>query len=145
LADHGHHPDLKEKLWPHSQTAGQYCYNLLNKGVAPPALSSAVYLRLFTADPTAAGSFTAEVTGGSYTGQNIVSAMGTPTNGVGTSTAIVTYAGMPAVTVSHWAKCRTAAGTTDPDEMIERGPLSAPVTLTAGQPFDVPISDLDSA
>jgi hypothetical protein len=117
-------------------------YNLLNRATAPPALT-AIYLRLCTADPGATGTIANEVTGGSYTGQNIVSAMGAPTNGVGTSTAAITFTAMPAVTVTHWAKCKTATGTAA-DEVIEHGPLAAPVVVPAGQAFTVSSGDLDA-
>lgn len=121
-----------------------HLYNLVNLGTAPPALTSHVYLRLFTADPTDAGSFTDEVTGGSYAGQDIAGSMGAPTNGAGTSDAMVTFTAMPACTVTHWAKCKTAAGTLDADEMIEHGALAAPVVVSLGQNIVVLVGDLDS-
>lgn len=119
-----------------------HIYNLVNRATAPPALTG-VFLRLFTADPTATGSFTNEVAGGSYTGQNIVAAMGAPTAGVGTSTSTITFTGMPAVTVTHWGKCKSAAAT-GADEMLERGALAAPVSVAAGQPFTIAVGDLDA-
>lgn len=119
-----------------------HIYNLVNLGTAPPAVTG-VYLRLFTDDPTAAGSFADEVAGGSYTGQDITGAMSAPTDGAGTSTGDVTFAAMPAVLVSHWAKCQSAAGT-GTDEMIEFGALSVPITVGAGAPLTVTTGDLDS-
>lgn len=121
-----------------------HIYNLVNLGTAPPSLGGHVYLRLFTASPTDAGSFANEVAGGTYTGQDIAGAMGAPTNGVGTSTAMVTFTGMPAVTCTHWAKCKSAAGTLDADEMIEHGALAANVVCSAGQTVVVLTGDLDS-
>lgn len=121
-----------------------HVYNLVNRGVLPPALAGAVYLRLFTADPGSAGVFSAEVTGGGYTGQNIATVMGPPSNGSGTSTGVVLFTNMPAVVVAYWAKCRTPAGRTAPDEMIEHGPVTPAVTVTAGQTFAVAVADLDA-
>lgn len=120
-----------------------HVYNLVNLGTAPPVLTG-VYLRLFTADPTDAGSFTNEVAGGTYTGQDISGSMGAPANGVGTSTGLVTFLGMPAATITHWAKCKTAAGTIDADEMIEHGALAAPVSVAEGQSVVILAGDLDS-
>lgn len=122
-----------------------HIYNLLNLGTAPPDLSGGVFLRLFTASPGGGGSFTNEVAGGSYTGQDITGAMGAPTNGAGTSTGAVTFTDMPSVTVGYWAKCKSAAGTIDADEMIEYGSLVAPITVLAGQPFVINIGDLDAS
>jgi hypothetical protein len=119
-------------------------YNLVNKGIAPPSLTGGVFLRLFTADPGDGGSFTNEVTGGSYTGQDITAKMSTPTNGSGTTTSAINFSNMPGVTVSHWAKCKSAAAKVDADEMIEHGALNASVILLAGQTFTVAIGDLDS-
>lgn len=119
-----------------------HIYNLVNLGTAPPTLTG-VYLRLFTADPTDAGSFTNEVTGGSYLGQDITSAMTGPTNGAGTSDSNISFADMPATTVSHWAKCKSAAST-GADEMIERDAFAAPIVVDAGQTLLVPVGDLNS-
>lgn len=117
-------------------------YDLVNRAIAPPSVTT-VYLRLFTSDPGAAGSFASEVTGGSYAAQPISALMAVPSNGVGVSTASITFPSMPAVTVSHWAKCITSTGTGVTD-MIEHGPLAAPVPVTAGQPFVIAAGDLSA-
>lgn len=120
-----------------------HIYDLVNRATAPPALTD-VYLRLHTDDPTAAGSFADEVSGGSYTGQAIASAMGAPTAGTGSNTTQIDFADMPAAVVTHWSKCKTAAGTVDSDEMIEFGAFATPASVTGGATLPVLVGDLDS-
>lgn len=117
-------------------------YNLVALAAAPNALT-ALYLRLHDADPTAAGSFADEITGGSYTGKRVDNIMGAPTNGVGTNGTQVDFTGMPASTVSHWSICKSAAGTVDGDEMVQYGAFGSPIIVGAGATFSVLVGDLD--
>lgn len=119
-----------------------YIYNYLNRAVAPVTISN-VYLRLFTGSPGVGASFAQEVVGGSYTGKLISNIMSTPQDGLGSLTTSVAYASMPACTVTHWAKCRNATGTAA-DEMIEQGPMAAPIVVSAGGTLTLAIGDLTS-
>lgn len=62
---------------------------------------SALYIALFTADPTDAGTLTNEATGGSYARQSAT--FGTATTGSAATTNAQTYANMPAGTFTHFA------------------------------------------
>lgn len=117
-----------------------YVYDLINRAVAPPALTD-IYLRLFTGDPGDSGTPSNEVTGGSYTGQAITATMDAPTDGAGANTDSVVFPDMPACTVTHWAKCTSAAGSTA-STVIEHDALDPAVVLAAGVSFIVPIGEL---
>lgn len=95
---------------------------------------STVYVSLHTADPVETGAN--EVTGGSYARQ--AAAFGAGTNGVTSNTGALTFASMPAVTVTHvgiWDA--STAGNN-----LFGGALTASKTLNSGDTFTVPIAGL---
>lgn len=93
------------------------------------------FVSLHTADP--GDSCTNEVTGGSYARQSATfSAAASSTT---STTADLTYADMPAVTVTHVAVWSLASGGT----CKMRGALTASQAVDAGQTFEIPTGDLD--
>lgn len=80
-------------------------------------------ISLHTADPGSAGA-TAEVVGGSYARQSAT--FGAASSGSNTTTNVVTFAGMPAATVTHMAEW--VGGTCK-----YTGPLTSSFVVTAGQ------------
>jgi hypothetical protein len=104
---------------------------------SPPAM----YLALFTADPTETGSFANEVTGGGYARQPLAGAMSTAdTTGNSVNTSAITYAAATTDwgTVTYLAICD--ALTTG--NMICPGVPATPRTITIGQPFQIPVGKL---
>lgn len=100
-----------------------------------------LYLRLFTADPTSdPDSFiaTREVAGGSYTGQPItwtdLAAKGEAEN-----TDPITFADMPAVTVTHFAIAEDATGAS---VWYFHDALTAAKIIAAGDSAQVEAQDL---
>jgi hypothetical protein len=95
------------------------------------------YVSLHTALPGDTG--TSEVTGGSYARQSVTfNAAGTKAT---TNAAVLTFATMPAATVTHigiWGA--SSAGT-----IWWQGALSAPKTVGAGDTFQIAAGDLDIA
>ena len=87
---------------------------------------SALYMALHTADPGDTGT-ASEVTGGSYARQTI--AFAAASSGTAANSGAVTFAAMPAVTVTHFS-IKDAVTSGNP---LFVGPLSASQTLTAGQ------------
>lgn len=121
------------------------CDDLANairaKIVANTAITSlaAQFLRLYEADPTTDPDVSAdEVAGGSYTGKAITWA--TNGTGAGTSLATVTFANMPATTVTYGAVGLAAAGATF---WLFKGPLTVPKTVAAGDSLEVAAGDFD--
>lgn len=95
---------------------------------------SALYMALHTADPGDTGT-ASEVTGGSYAEQTI--AFGSAAGSTATNSGTVTFAGMPAVTVTHFS-IRDGLG----GNPLFVGPLTTPQTLTAGQSFGFPAASV---
>lgn len=92
---------------------------------------TAVYLALFTADPTDANTTAGEVSGGSYGRKQIT--FGAPSGGSCSNTNQMDYTGMPAATVTHLAIYdASTAGT-----LLFHGALSASKTVNAGDTFTV--------
>ncbi len=94
-------------------------------------------LRLMSANGSASSNGT-QVTGGSYTAQNLTTALGTEANGSVTNTSAVTYTGMPATTtvgVEIW----DSAGT---PRRAWWGALSASKTTGAGDTLSFSASSL---
>lgn len=75
---------------PSSNFFRNKCYNAAYRQTNLTA-PTAIYLALATTDFTAANSGSGEVSGGSYARQNITAALGAPTNGSGSNTAIVDF------------------------------------------------------
>ena len=90
-------------------------------------------LSLHTGDPGLTGA--AEVTGGSYARQTPT--FGAPANATATTTAPVSFTGMPACTVTH-AGVWTPAGV-----WINGGPLGAPQVVNAGNTCNLAAGDVD--
>lgn len=89
------------------------------------AQPSALYMALHTANPGDTGT-ASEVVGGSYAAQVI--AFNASSGGVAASNGAVSFAGMPAVTVTHFSIRDAVTG----GNVLFVGPLSSPQTLTAG-------------
>lgn len=90
-----------------------------------------VYMSLHTADPGETGA--SELTGGSYARQT--TAFNAASNPAGTSqnTAAVTFAAMPAATVTHLGLWDAATS----GNFLWGGPLTASKTTTAGDSLQV--------
>lgn len=105
-------------------------------GTTPfPAVTTPMLLRLLTANGTEAAAGT-QVTGGTYTPQPIT--MAPAAAGTTSNTTLIRFDGMPAATVvgvEVWDSSATA-------RRIWYAPLTTPVTLTAGQPFEFPAGSL---
>ena len=102
--------------------------------VLDTALSTA-YVSLHTSDP--GDSCTNEVTGGSYA--RLLTAFDSAASSATANTAAISYAGMPAETVTHIAVWSAVSGGT----CKMRGALDSPVAVGAGQTFEIAAGDLD--
>lgn len=91
---------------------------------------TAVYLALFTTDPTDANSGT-EVSGGSYARKAIT--FGAPTDGSASNTNQMDFTGMPAATVTHFGVFDAASA----GNLLFHGALSANKTVNSGDTFTV--------
>lgn len=94
-----------------------------------------VYLALFTADPTDAGTG-AEVTGGSYARQAIT--FNAPSGGVATNSSQEDYLNMPGATVTHLGLFDAATA----GVLLFHGPLTESKVVNAGDTFTVNAGDL---
>jgi hypothetical protein len=94
-----------------------------------------VYVSLHTADPGLTGA--SEVTGGSYARQ--ATALAAFSAGHGDNTAIETFAGMPACTVTHigWWDASTAGN------FLVGGTCTPNRTVLANDSVEFPVGDLD--
>lgn len=108
--------------------------NHLLRNVALPSPTT-VYLALFTADPTDAGTG-AEVTGGSYIRKAVT--FGAPTNGVFTNNASVTFESMPSTTVTHWGIFDAVTA----GNLLFHGAWQSATGVNAGQNLSVAIGAL---
>ena len=107
-------------------------------GVTPYTPPVTRYVALHSADPTEAGSV-GEISGGSYARQ--VAAFAASSAGATANQAAITYASMPACTVTHISiKDALTAGNT-----LFYGPLVTPKTVNAGDTFTIAAGDLDVA
>jgi hypothetical protein len=108
---------------------------LRNVGYTPAAT---VYLALFTTATTDAGGGT-EVTGGSYARQAIT--FGAASGGMCSNTGAVSFASMPAATVTHAAIMDASTA----GNMLFHGALTASKTVGAGDTLTFAIGDLDAS
>lgn len=110
---------------------------LINAVLRATAFTSpaTIYLALYTADPTDAKTG-AEVTGGSYARQSI--AFNAPTNGASTNSAQVSFASMPAVTVTHVGLLDAATA----GNLLFHGALASSKIVAAGNTFLVAAGDI---
>ena len=93
------------------------------------------YLALYTASPNAGGGGT-EVSGGSYARQTV--AFGAISNGSMSNTSAVTFTGMPAATVTHFAiLSASTAGT-----MRVYGALNASAAVISGDQVQFPVGSI---
>lgn len=122
-----------------SATQANAILNQLLRGVAATVPTLPVKVSLHTADPGAAGT-TAEVTGGSYARQSVT--IGAATSGQSANSADVTFAGMPAVTVTHIALWDSNAGGA---VFLWSGALTVSKAVSAGDTFTLPASDVTAA
>ena len=101
------------------------------------AAPAAVYVGLFTSDPTDAGSGT-EVSGGAYARQSVT--FGAPTDGAGSNSAAVTFPQATANwgTVSHFGIFDAAAA----GNLLLHGQLTASKTVNTGDVFTFPTGQL---
>ena len=97
--------------------------------------SKTLYVALFTADPTVAGTISGnEVSGGSYVRQSTT--FTTPSSKTVSNNSILSFPNMPACTLTHLGICKTVSSTTLityyqlPSTMVV--PLSAEVRWEVG-------------
>lgn len=93
------------------------------------------YLALYTASPNAGGGGT-EVSGGSYARQTV--AFGAISGGSMSNTSAVTFTGMPAATVTHFAILSAATAGT----MRVYGALNASAAVISGDQVQFPVGSI---
>ena len=93
------------------------------------------YLALYTASPNAGGGGT-EVSGGSYARQTV--AFGAISNGSMSNTSAVTFTGMPAATVTHFAVLSASTAGT----MRVYGALNASAAVISGDQVQFPVGSI---
>jgi hypothetical protein len=93
------------------------------------------YLALYTSNPTAADSGT-EVTGGSYARQAIT--WGSIVGGSISNSALISFSGVPAATITHWGIKSAATGGT----LKIYGPLNSSVASISGDEIQFPVGNL---
>ena len=93
------------------------------------------YLALYTASPNAGGGGT-EASGGSYARQTV--AFGAISNGSMSNTSAVTFTGMPAATVTHFAVLSASTAGT----MRVYGALNASAAVISGDQVQFPVGSI---
>ena len=93
------------------------------------------HLALYTASPNAGGGGT-EVSGGSYARQTV--AFGAISNGSMSNTSAVTFTGMPAATVTHFAVLSASTAGT----MRVYGALNASAAVISGDQVQFPVGSI---
>lgn len=103
----------------------------------PYTSPAAVYVALYTSDPTADNTGT-EVSGGGYARQQVT--FGAPTDGVVSNTADINFPVATADwgTITHAAIFDAATG----GNMLIYGPLNAAKTISAGDQYRIPAGQL---
>lgn len=103
-------------------------------GTATFTRPSAVYVALFTSDPTDAGSG-AEVAGGSYARQAVTFGAATTVGGVSSasSTTDASFTNLPSATITHAAVYDASTA----GNLLYYGPLVNSKTVTAGDNFTI--------
>lgn len=111
----------------------------------PGALTSpaTVYVALFTADPTDAGSFTNEVSQAtnSYARQAVT--FGAPSGGQVSNTGDVVFSDMPATTITHFAI--VDSGTYQGGNALYTNALGSSATLAAGDTYTLATGNITIA
>jgi hypothetical protein len=100
-----------------------------------------LYLALFTADPTESGSLAHEVSGTSYARQSLAGVMGAAdSTGFCVNTSVINFgpSGSDWGTITYLAIMDASSG----GNMLWSGAPSQPRTITTGQPFQIPVSQL---
>lgn len=110
--------------------------HLGNQVLSDHLVAPATYLALHTDDPTALGDPATEVAGGDYARQEV--GWAAPGSRTTANTAALTFPGMPAVSVTHWAVWDAPSG----GNMLVRSPLPEPVAVPASGHFLVAAGDL---
>ena len=113
-------------------------------GVAGYTFPTTAYLALFTADPTGTGSVANELIGNGYARVNLSGkfSLTTGTAGISANTSTVNFPQATAnwAVVTHFAFMES--GVQGTDDMMDRSPLVAPVTILLGETFGILIGDL---
>ena len=102
-----------------------------------PAARTAIYLALYTSDPTINNTGT-EVTGGSYSRKAITVDNDSDADGVVKNTTAITFNSMPAVTVTHFAVFDALTG----GNPIMYDTFPIPAQMSAGENFTIDIGNL---
>lgn len=102
-----------------------------------PAARSALYVALYTSDPTINNTGT-EVVGGSYARKALAVDNDSDADGVVRNTSTINWTNMPAVTVTHFAIFDAASG----GNPIMYDSLPIPAQFTAGDPFQIDANSL---
>ena len=117
---------------------GDDFYSSANDGV--------LYIRLFTASPSAGGDYTDEATFTGYAAQSIARNTGfTTIQGGGVkNTSAITFPECTggSETITHVAVCRTATGVTATD-MIAYSALDTPTAISSGSILEFAVGSLD--
>lgn len=105
--------------------------------------ATTVYTALFTSTATTTqleqGTYTNEVTGGSYARQ--ASTFAAAASGATSNSAQLSWSNMPAATVAYVAICDTSTANTG--NVLYWGALTANKTLNSGDTFIIATNDLD--
>ena len=83
---------------------------VLNAGRGTAYAAWTPYVCLFTADPTAAGVFTNELTGGGYARQSVT--LGAPASKATSNTAQITFSATAGTVITHVGLADSLSGTT---------------------------------
>jgi hypothetical protein len=102
-----------------------------------PSARTAIYLALYTSDPTINNTGT-EVSGGSYARKAITVDTDSDGDGSVKNTAAITFNSMPAVTVTHFAVFDALTG----GNPIMYDTFPIPAQMSAGENFTIDIGNL---
>ena len=97
--------------------------------------ATAVYLALFTSNPTDADTGS-EVSGGSYARQSV--AFSASSSGSSSNSSSVSFASMPAATITHVGVYDLSSG----GNLLFHGALSASTAVASGDTFTIQANDL---
>ena len=102
-----------------------------------PSARTAIYLALYTSDPTI-NNIGTEVSGGSYARKAITVDTDSDGDGSVKNTAAITFTNMPAVTVTHFAVFDALTG----GNPIMYDTFPIPAQMSAGETFTIDVGNL---
>lgn len=116
-------------------------YNLLVRNVAPSGLTGDVYLRLFEASPPTDGTVGGDELLGVYTRPEVSAKLSNPIDGTGLNTSMIAFENLPAGTVTHWALCNSASGSTTSTVIVTEA-FDTPHVISSGDSLVIPAGTL---